>query len=271
MHVGSSSPVALSLPCRACGGLRQAGHATAGGRHRPKPSLTASPCDSLLPTIDIAPATHWAAGVTPTTVTALAQGLDHHGWPYSYYGQHVDVRPRRGNPEMVARAVLPDYALGTHTASLGLAFSKAGCLLPTALTEGVFVGQHGFVGPRAEEQLPHGSCAFPGWSSSRQAGRCHDRFPERIRRGVGPHGRRRHGPEGRVAGRRRRGRHHLEGDRSLEVAARTFCGPGRHGPSDSSMRWVQRSPCRSHASAAKGHPAAVSGRTTPCEAANNYR
>ena len=73
-------------------------------------------------------------------MTAVQDGA-FYGWPFSYYGQHVDERAPP-HPEMVARAVAPDYALGAHTASLGLAFSKAGSL-PAALTEGVFVGQHG--------------------------------------------------------------------------------------------------------------------------------
>jgi glucose/arabinose dehydrogenase len=64
-----------------------------------------------------------------------------YGWPYSYYGQHVDTRvPQR--PDLVATSIAPDYALGAHTASLGLAFSQAGNL-PTRLTNGAFIGQHG--------------------------------------------------------------------------------------------------------------------------------
>ena len=65
-----------------------------------------------------------------------------YGWPYSYYGQNVDVRVKPPMPELVASAVSPDYALGPHTASLGLAWS-AGTSLPTEFTSGMFVGQHG--------------------------------------------------------------------------------------------------------------------------------
>jgi len=79
--------------------------------------------------------------LVPDYMTAVHDGA-FYGWPFSYYGQHVDVRAKPENPEMVARAVAPDYALGAHTASLGLAFSKAGSL-PPALTDGAFVGQHG--------------------------------------------------------------------------------------------------------------------------------
>ena len=45
-----------------------------------------------------------------------------YGWPYSYYGQHVDARVKPQRPDLVAKAIAPDYALGPHTASLGLAF-----------------------------------------------------------------------------------------------------------------------------------------------------
>ena len=48
-----------------------------------------------------------------------------YGWPYSYYGQHVDERVKPQRPDLVAKAIVPDYALGPHTASLGLAFSEA--------------------------------------------------------------------------------------------------------------------------------------------------
>lgn len=65
-----------------------------------------------------------------------------YGWPYSYYGQHVDERAEPPNPELVAKAVVPDYALGSHTASLGLAFYD-GHLLPAHYRDGAFIGQHG--------------------------------------------------------------------------------------------------------------------------------
>jgi glucose/arabinose dehydrogenase len=65
-----------------------------------------------------------------------------YGWPYSYYGQHVDERVQPARPDLVASAIAPDYALGPHTASLGLAHS-AGNALPQAYANGMFVGQHG--------------------------------------------------------------------------------------------------------------------------------
>ncbi|MDN6855386.1 sorbosone dehydrogenase family protein [Pseudomonas sp. CAN2814] len=65
-----------------------------------------------------------------------------YGWPWSYYGQHVDKRVEPPRPDMVAKALVPDYALGAHTASLGLAFYH-GSLLPERYRGGVFIGQHG--------------------------------------------------------------------------------------------------------------------------------
>jgi len=65
-----------------------------------------------------------------------------YGWPYSYYGQHVDERVQPPRADLVARAIKPDYALGPHTASLGLAWSH-GNALPPAFAHGMFIGQHG--------------------------------------------------------------------------------------------------------------------------------
>jgi glucose/arabinose dehydrogenase len=79
--------------------------------------------------------------LVPDYMTALKDG-GFYGWPWSYYGQHVDSRPPP-NPEMVAKAIPPDYALGPHTASLGLAFAPAEGGLPAPYREGAFVGQHG--------------------------------------------------------------------------------------------------------------------------------
>src|SRR5262245_32776114 len=79
--------------------------------------------------------------LVPDYMTSVKDG-GFYGWPYSYYGQHVDARVEPQKPELVAQAIVPDYALGNHTASLGLAFSE-GTLLPENLREGAFVGQHG--------------------------------------------------------------------------------------------------------------------------------
>jgi hypothetical protein len=65
-----------------------------------------------------------------------------YGWPYSYYGQHVDDRVQPQRPDLVAKAIAPDYALGAHTASLGLTFNT-GKLFPPEMANGAFIGQHG--------------------------------------------------------------------------------------------------------------------------------
>ena len=79
--------------------------------------------------------------LVPDYMTSVRDGA-FYGWPYSYYGQHVDTRVNPPRPELVAKAISPDYALGPHTASLGLAFSQ-GTSLPAAFRNGMFVGQHG--------------------------------------------------------------------------------------------------------------------------------
>jgi glucose/arabinose dehydrogenase len=65
-----------------------------------------------------------------------------YGWPYSYYGDHVDTRVEPRRPDLVQKAMAPDYALGAHTASLGLAFNT-GNLFPPEMKDGAFIGQHG--------------------------------------------------------------------------------------------------------------------------------
>ena len=79
--------------------------------------------------------------LVPDYMTSVQDG-GFYGWPYSYYGRHVDERVQPQQPELVASAITPDYALGPHTASLGLA-SSAGTSLPQAFANGMFVGQHG--------------------------------------------------------------------------------------------------------------------------------
>jgi glucose/arabinose dehydrogenase len=79
--------------------------------------------------------------LVPDYLTSVRDGA-FYGWPYSYYGQRVDTRAQPAQPALVATAVVPDYALGPHTASLGLA-SSAGSRLPATFSEGMFIGQHG--------------------------------------------------------------------------------------------------------------------------------
>ena len=79
--------------------------------------------------------------LVPDYLTSVRDG-GFYGWPYCYYGAHVDERVQPPRPDLVASALVPDYALGPHTASLGLAWS-AGNALPVEFANGMFVGQHG--------------------------------------------------------------------------------------------------------------------------------
>jgi glucose/arabinose dehydrogenase len=79
--------------------------------------------------------------LVPDYMTSVKDG-GFYGWPYSYFGQHVDERVKPPRPDLVANAIVPDYALGPHTACLGLAFYE-GHLLPARYAGGAFVGQHG--------------------------------------------------------------------------------------------------------------------------------
>ena len=79
--------------------------------------------------------------LVPDYLTSVKEGA-FYGWPYSYYGQNVDARAEPPRPDLVAKAVSPDYALGSHVAPLGMAFST-GKAMPGPLASGVFVGEHG--------------------------------------------------------------------------------------------------------------------------------
>lgn len=79
--------------------------------------------------------------LVPDYMTSVKDG-GFYGWPWSYFGHHVDVRVQPPRPDMVAKSIVPDYALGPHTASLGLTFS-AGQRLGPLFAAGAFVGQHG--------------------------------------------------------------------------------------------------------------------------------
>jgi glucose/arabinose dehydrogenase len=78
--------------------------------------------------------------LVPDYLTSVARG-EFYGWPYSYFGNHVDERAEPPNPELVAVARVPDYALGPHTASLGLVFYGAAAL--SSFRGGAFIAQHG--------------------------------------------------------------------------------------------------------------------------------
>jgi glucose/arabinose dehydrogenase len=79
--------------------------------------------------------------LVPDYMTSVRDG-GFYGWPYSYFGAQVDDRVKPQRPDLVAKAIAPDYALGAHTASLGLAYSGANGL-PEHFSHGMFVGQHG--------------------------------------------------------------------------------------------------------------------------------
>ncbi len=79
--------------------------------------------------------------LVPDFLTSVRDGA-FYGWPYSYYGANVDVRAQPQRPELVAKAIKPDYALGTHVAPLGMAFAE-GNALPATYASGAFIGEHG--------------------------------------------------------------------------------------------------------------------------------
>src|SRR3954471_19433436 len=79
--------------------------------------------------------------LVPDYMTSVKNG-GFYGWPYSYFGRHVDTRVPFQRADLVAKAIVPDYALGAHTASLGLTFNT-GSLFPGEMAGGAFIGQHG--------------------------------------------------------------------------------------------------------------------------------
>jgi glucose/arabinose dehydrogenase len=102
--------------------------------------------------IDLQPETHmlYAAvnerdtfgdELVPDYLTSVKEG-GFYGWPYAYFGKHPDPKHKGERPDMVKRSIVPDYALGAHTASLGLAFYNAK-KFPQKYWNGAFIGQHG--------------------------------------------------------------------------------------------------------------------------------
>jgi glucose/arabinose dehydrogenase len=80
--------------------------------------------------------------LVPDYLTSVKDGA-FYGWPYSYYGQHVDTRVKPQDPARVAAAIAPDYALGSHVAALGLAAAGGTVRAPTPFSHGMFIGEHG--------------------------------------------------------------------------------------------------------------------------------
>ena len=81
------------------------------------------------------------ADLVPDYLTSVKEG-GFYGWPYSYYGQHVDSRVKEQRPDLVAKAIKPDYAIASHVAPLGLLF-YTGSSLPGSYRGGAFIGEHG--------------------------------------------------------------------------------------------------------------------------------
>jgi glucose/arabinose dehydrogenase len=107
--------------------------------------------------------------------TTSVQDDGFYGWPYSYFGAHVD-EPQR--PDLVGNAIVPDYALGPHTASLALAFADGAASLPPQLRRGAFVGQHGSWEPQAAQRLQGYFRALRGRSVGGRSRGLSDRFRE---------------------------------------------------------------------------------------------
>lgn len=107
--------------------------------------------------------------LVPDYMTSVKDG-GFYGWPYSYYGQNVDDRIQPQRPDLVAKAIVPDYALGAHTASLGLTF-YSGTLLAEQYRNGAFVGQHG-----SWNRRPHSGykVIFVPFSGGRPSGETQD-------------------------------------------------------------------------------------------------
>ncbi|HWK94554.1 MAG TPA: sorbosone dehydrogenase family protein [Pseudolabrys sp.] len=84
--------------------------------------------------------------LVPDYLTSVRDG-GFYGWPFSYWGQHIDERVKPQKPELVAKAIVPDYALGNHVAPLGLTFAQSTegntAKLPAPFTAGAFIGNHG--------------------------------------------------------------------------------------------------------------------------------
>jgi glucose/arabinose dehydrogenase len=79
--------------------------------------------------------------LVPDYLTSVREG-GFYGWPFSYWGQHLDERAKPQDLELVAKAIVPDYSLGNHVAALGLAFAQ-GSLMPPKYRSGAFIGEHG--------------------------------------------------------------------------------------------------------------------------------
>ena len=138
--------------------------------------------------------------LVPDYLTSVKDGA-FYGWPYSYFGQHVDKRVQPPRPDLVAKAIAPDYALGAHVAPLGLAFSEsARCPVRRAACSSA---QHGSWNRKPLSGYKVVFVPFLDGSPGR-AGRRPDGLREREGEAYGPAGRRGDRSARRAAGRRRR-------------------------------------------------------------------
>jgi glucose/arabinose dehydrogenase len=146
--------------------------------------------------------------LVPDYMTSVKDG-GFYGWPYSYYGQHVDVRVEPQRPDLVAKAIAPDYALSSHVAPLGLAFYTATGGLPDRLSRRGVRRRAWQLEPSEAERLQGHLRPVQRRSPERHAGRRRDRVSERRQRGARAAGRAGDRQIGWVAHRRRRRKHGL--------------------------------------------------------------
>ena len=146
--------------------------------------------------------------LVPDYLTSVKDG-GFYGWPYSYYGQHVDERVKPPRPDLVAKAIAPDYGLGPHTASLGLTFYTRATPSAAQYAGGAFVGQHGSWNRKPLNGYRVVFVPFAGGRPQTPPQTVPRRLPERRRQGPGPAGRRRGRQARRPAGGRRRRQHRL--------------------------------------------------------------
>jgi glucose/arabinose dehydrogenase len=109
-------------------------------------------------------------------------------WPYSYWGQHLDPRVMPQRPDLVEKAIVPDYALSSHVAPLGLAFYTADSL-PQKYRGGAFVGEHGSWNRYQFNGYKVVFAPFSSGASERQGRRCCHGIPQCKRRSERPAGR----------------------------------------------------------------------------------
>ena len=134
--------------------------------------------------------------LVPDYMTALVDG-GFYGFPFSYYGSHVDARVKQQQPDMVAKAIVPEYALGAHTASLGLVYepgfagSCVRAVFPRHVCRPTWVLES-----QAAQRLSRRVCPIPARPAGGRAARCVDRVRQFKRRSLGATGRRGFGQRG---------------------------------------------------------------------------